>query len=53
MMHGTPLRSVGALAFSALTMAGAVVRSELRPVQGFAAQSAIAHQDDASHKEWL
>jgi hypothetical protein len=34
-------------------MAGAVVQSDLRAVQGFAAQAATAHQDDTRHKEWL
>ena len=53
MMHGTPIRSIGALAFLALAMVGAVVQSDFRPVQGFAAQAAPARQDDASRKEWL
>ena len=53
MMHGIPVRSVGALAFSAFAMAGAVAQSDLRPVQGFAAQAATVRQDDSSRREWL
>src|SRR6185295_19783060 len=53
MTHRTPILSAGALAFFALAMAGAVVQSERRPVQGFAAQAAAARQDDTSHKDWL
>jgi hypothetical protein len=53
MMHRTPVRAAGALAFSALAMAGALVQSDLRPVQGFAAQAATAQQGDTSRKEWL
>ena len=51
-MHGT-VRTVGALAFSALTIAGALVPSNLRAVQGFAAHAATAHQGRPSHKQWL
>jgi 3-keto-disaccharide hydrolase len=52
MKHGCTVRSVAALAFSALAMAAAV-QSDRRPVQGFASQAATAHQDDTSHQEWL
>src|SRR5258708_7279874 len=52
MMHGTPVRSVSALAFSALAMTAAVVQSELRPVQGVAAQAATTQREDTTHKEW-
>ena len=53
MMHGTFIRSVGVLGFSALAMAGAVVQPGLHPVQGVAAQAATAAQGDTSRKEWL
>jgi len=53
MMDVILVRSVGALAFSVLTIAGAVVQSDRRPVHGFAAQAAPAGQDDTSRKEWL
>jgi len=53
MMHGTLARSVSAVAVSALVMATAIVQSDRRPVEGFAAQPTPAGQDDASRKEWL
>src|SRR6185436_16230818 len=54
MMHDTSVRFVGALAVSALAVAGAVVQSDRRPVQGFAAASVASPvQDDAGRKEWL
>jgi hypothetical protein len=53
MMHGTLVRSVGALACSALVIAGAIVQSDRRPVHGFAAQTATAAPGDTSSKAWL
>src|SRR5436190_37264 len=53
MLNRTFVRSVGTLAFSAMAMAGAVVQSDLRPVQGFGAQAATEHESDSTHKEWL
>src|SRR4249919_2229226 len=53
MIQGTFVRPAGTVALLALAMAGAVVQSDLRPVQGFAAQTAIAQPNDTSAKEWL